>query len=37
MKRLLLGTSALVAIGLLTATPPAAAGLEAGLHGYMEQ
>ena len=37
MKRLLLGTSALVAAGVLMSGPAAAAGLEASLNGYMEQ
>jgi outer membrane protein OmpU len=37
MKRLLLGTSALVTAGVLMSGPAAAAGLEASLNGYMEQ
>ncbi len=37
MKRLLLGTSALVTAGVLVSGPAAAAGLEASLNGYMEQ
>lgn len=37
MKRLLYGTSALVAVGTLMAGPAQAAGLEASLNGYMEQ
>ncbi len=37
MKKLLLGTSALVAAGVLVSGPAAAAGLEASLNGYMEQ
>lgn len=37
MKRLLYGTTALVAAGTLMAGPANAAGLEASLNGYMEQ
>ena len=37
MKRLLYGTTALVAAGTLMAGPANAAGFEASLHGYMEQ
>jgi hypothetical protein len=37
MKRLLYGTTALVAAGTLMAGPAQAAGFEAALHGYMEQ